>query len=96
MSRSCSAKKQIKDLALILNVSCPSLVADEVDTGQVLQLLEEWLKQSGKNALVAVLTDALEDCNLGTVISSCFDELEEDALPQASGTSESSRVCKFN
>ena len=79
----CSTKKQIRELAFILDVSCPSPVADEVDASDVLQLLKEWLKNSEEIAVVAVLTDALQDCDLGKVIRNCFGDLE------------SSRVCKF-
>ena len=80
----CSTKKQIRDLAFILNVSCPSPVADEVDPSQVLQLLKEWLENSETNAFVAVLTDALHECDLGEVIRNCFGYLGKDTL-----------VCKF-
>ena len=96
VSRCCSTKKQIRDLALILDISCPSPGADEVDASQVLQLLKEWLKKSEKNAVVAVLTDALQDCDLGKVIRNCFGDLGKDTLFQALQTLQSSRVCKLN
>ena len=95
MSRCCSTKKQIRDLAVILDVRCPSLVADEVDASQVLQLLKEWLKNSEENAVVAVFTDALQDCDLGKAIRNCFGELGKDTLLQSLETLESSRICKF-
>ena len=61
----------------------------------MLQLIKEWLKNSEENAVVAVLTDALQDCDLGKVIRNCFGDLGKDTLLQALETSESSRVCKF-
>ena len=95
MSR-CSTKKQIRELAFILDVSCLSPVANDIDASQVLQLLTIWIKKSEKNAVVAVLTDALQDCELGKVISSCFGDLGKDTLLEATKTSEFSRVCKFS
>ena len=66
VSACCSTN--IRNLAFNLDVSCPIPPAGEVDASQVLQLLKEWLKNSEKNAVLAVLTDALQDCDLGKVI----------------------------
>ena len=87
VSRFCSTTKQIRDLARILDVNCPSPVADEIDASQVLQILEDWLEQSGENAVVSVLTDALQESDLGNVVSSCFGDLGKDTLLQAPETS---------
>ena len=90
MSRCCSTRRQIRNLAITLDLSCPNLEADEVDANQVHQIIKKWLEQSGENAVVAVLTDALQDCDLGEVISRCFDELEEDSVNKAPNASVSS------
>ena len=60
------------------------------------QILDKWLEQSGEKAVVAVLTDALQDSDLGNVVSSCFGDLGEDTLLQAPKTSESFCVGKLN
>ena len=77
-------KKQIRALAYSLDVSCP----DEIEASQVLRLLEDWLKKSRENAVVAVLTDALHSSNLGEVISRCFGDLGKDTLLKAPKTQE--------
>ena len=89
-----STIRQIKNLAFTLDVSCSSLEEDEVDAKQVHQIIKKWREQSGENAVLAVLADALKDCYLGEVISRCFDELEEDAVNEEPIRSESSHVGK--
>ena len=84
VNRVSAEKKQIRTLAYNLDVSCP----DEIDASQVFRLLEDWLKKSGENAVVAVLTDALHDSNLSEVISRSFGDLGKDTLLKAPKTQE--------
>ena len=94
MSRCCSTRSQIRNLAITLDEYYSSQEADEIDANQVHQIIKKWREQSGENAVVAVLTDALQDCDLGEVISRCFDDLEEDSANKAPNTSVSSHVGK--